>query len=203
MNERRSVAAHLALCIAALVSSCGDPREVQVPLIPERSPTTTPTFARAPTQAFTSISIQTAAGVDPMACPLNVDLALGNSCERNTLGDGTCGFVRDSRDGLVSCVVRARPKSPDVYDVDLLLEHTLLTRFSIVGTISEVGMTRVALQVTTPEHASVTADCIAEAISIQPGAIQLRLRACDTEVDGTAATNCDVGLNAGFENCAR
>ncbi len=204
MSERRSVTALLTLLMASPVSGCGDQREVQVPLIPERNPTTTPpTFAPAPAQAFTSIGIQAAGGGDSMACPLDFALALGDSCERDTSGDGTCGSVRDSRDGLVNCVVRPRTETPDRYDIDLLLEHTLLPRLSIVGTIDEVGITRVTLQIATPEQVSVTAACIAESVFIQPGAVQLRLRACAAKVDGAAAASCDVSLNAGFENCAR
>jgi hypothetical protein len=69
--------------------------------------------------------------------------------------------------------------------------------------MSEVGVTRVTLQVATPEQVSITATCVAESVSIQPGAAQLRLRACAAEIDGTAVASCDVSLNAGFENCAR
>jgi hypothetical protein len=203
MSEQRSVTALLALLMVSPAPGCGDPRDVQVPLIPERNPTTTPTFARAPAQAFTSIGIQAAGGGDSMACPLDFALALGDSCERDTSGDGACESVRDSRDGLVDCLVRPRTETPDLYDVALLLEHALLPRLSVVGTISEVGITRVTLQVTTSEQVSVTAACIAESIFIQPGAVQLRLRACAAEVDGMAAASCDVTLNAGFENCAR
>jgi hypothetical protein len=203
MSEQSSVTALLTLLMASPVSGCGDPGEVQVPLIPERNPTTTPTFARAPAQAFTSVGIQAVGGVDSIACPLDFAVALGDSCERDTSGDGTCRSVRDRRDGLVSCIVRPRTETPDLYDVDLLLEHALLPRLSIVGTMSEVGVTRVTLQVATPEQVSVTATCVADSASIQPGAVQLRLRACAAEIDETAVASCDVSLNAGFENCAR
>jgi hypothetical protein len=204
MLDPRTVSTLLALWLFVPAFGCGDPRDIQVPIIPQEQPTATPTFMRAPARAFASIDVRAADGVDAMACPLDYASALVPSCEQPSSRDGSCGAsLRDGDDGLVKCSVIPRPEDPQMYDVDLLLEHRLLPRLAILGAMSDAGMLPVVLQVVTPQQASIAAECIAEAINLRSGAVQLRLRACDAEIDGVATPGCDVDVIAGFENCAR
>src|SRR5688572_18536093 len=122
----RSFSNALVLCALAWTSSCGDPRDVQVPVVPERTPETLPVFARAPAQAYATVRIQTPEGASPKSCPLNVALAVGASCDQITSPSGMCDAVRNGKDAAVQCYIGPLNKSGSVRDVDLLLEHALL-----------------------------------------------------------------------------
>jgi hypothetical protein len=164
---------------------------------------TAPMFARLRAQAFASVGIQTASTVVTEACPLSFAVALGTSCDRIISGDGTCDSVRDGENALVQCLVRSGVDASNVYDVNLLLEHSSLPRLAIRGALSSTDKLPVRLQVTTPEQGTIDAQCLAEAIVIEPGIVRLRLGTCTGEVNGMEAAGCDVSLSAGFENCAR
>ena len=196
-------AALLALGLSGSASHCGDPRDIELPLPSPGDPIVTPTFARAPAQAFTNLGIQSLNRAEVEACPLDFALTLGSSWERIDANDGAGGPVRDGEGALVQCRVRPRFETAAVYDVELMLEHGSLPRLTIAGPMSDVDMTPVTLQVTMPDQVTLAAECLAAAIDIQPGRVSFRLGACAVQIDGVAAAGCDVTLSAGFENCAR
>jgi hypothetical protein len=202
MSTRGSATA-LVVCGLAWTSGCGDPRDAQVPLVPDRDPVALPMFAQSPAQAFASIGIQNPDGLGTMSCPLSLVLALGSSCDRITTGDGTCSSVRNGEDAVVRCSILPLADVPSVYDVDLLLGHSLLPRLSVTGPMSDVQALPVTLQVTTSDGVTLDTECAAEALAIQPNLIQFGLLNCTGEVRGHAASRCEVSLSAGFENCSR
>jgi hypothetical protein len=202
MSGKSNAMALLVLCLSASAPACGDPRDIQVPLIPETNPMVVPELARAPVQAFASVGIQGAEGGDAEPCPLNVVLALGSSCDRIASGGATCGSLREG-DGIVQCSVRPGADAPSVFDVDLLFEHRLLPKFSVMGSMSDMEMLPVTLQVATLEEDTLDAQCLAEATVARPGVVQFRLDSCVGQVNGMEAAGCEVNISAGFENCQR
>lgn len=193
----------LVLCVLVWTSACGDPRDVEVPLVPDPEPVASPVFTRSPPRAFASIGIQNLADAGTSSCPLGVSLALGSSCERVASGDGTCGSVRNGEAAVVQCSIREPTGSSGVYNVNLVIEHSLLPRLAVTGPMSDALPWPVTLQLITAGGETLDTECLAEAIVIQPNVVRFRLLNCAGDVDGQVASRCEVSLSAGFENCVQ
>jgi hypothetical protein len=61
----------------------------------------------------------------------------------------------------------------------------------------------VRVQLTASDGVTVDTECLAEAIAVQPNLVRFGLLNCVGNVDGQAASRCQVTLSAGFENCTR
>jgi hypothetical protein len=191
-----------ALIVGVLAAACGDPGDVQVPLLPQKTPQrTAPVLARALPEAVTRIRVATFADAGAPSCPLSFSTSLGQSSEVTALG-GAGERVIDGASATVACVVCPLVAAPDRYDVDLVLEHERLPRFVVRGVMSEAESTPVTLQLTTPDGVEIEAECAAQVISIQPGSVRFRLVTCDSHAAGAALTGCGVDVVATFENCA-
>jgi hypothetical protein len=193
--------ATILLVTWASALGCGDPGDVDVPIIPVVAPPDrAPIFATAPAQAFVSIDIRGSEDSSVVGCPIQYTSTLGQSCER-IVAISSCSAVRDGKDGVVQCALRPHADAPDTYDVELKLEHELLPRLTVVGPMREAASTHVALHVTTPELSEFDAECLGEVISMKPSVVQFRLTACTGRVDGETVSSCFASVTAGFENC--
>jgi hypothetical protein len=189
-----------AIVVSAGALACGDPRDVHVPLIPEVDPSRlVPTFALAPTRAFAIVNIRGLPDAGAAGCPFAYTIALGESCDR--IGaEGTCQALRDEADGVAQCALRPRLDAPGAFDVELLIEHDLLPRLTVVGRLGESTMARVQLHASTPERAF-DAECDAEVISITATTVQVQVDSCSGRVDGVTLPSCVAAVTVGFENC--
>jgi hypothetical protein len=193
--------ATIVFVMLATALGCGDPGDVEVPIVPVVAPPDrAPTFAAARAQAFASIDIRGSEDSSVVGCPIQYTSTLGQSCER-IAPNSSCSAVRDGKDGVVQCALRPHADAPGTYDVELELEHELLPRLTVVGPMREAATTHVALHVTTPERSEFDADCLGEGISLKPSVVQFRLTACAGRVDGKIVPSCFASVTAGFENC--
>jgi hypothetical protein len=194
-----------ALMIVAAASGCGDLDDVQVPLVPEKPPPRRASvlFPRAPgaPRAFANVSVVPGEG---KSCRLDFATLLPPSGARNTNASLGSERIVDGEGAAVQCLVQPRPGAPDVFDVELSLEHDELTRFAVTGALSEGTSSRVAVHVTTPDGSDVEADCTSRVYTLRPGAADFQLAACTgTSSPDPALVGCSISAVAIFENCQR
>ena len=185
--------------------ACGDPGDIEVPFAPGVSMRESlPAFPRVPARAFVNIDIgsgEGAAETGAAACTLRFSSSLGQPCALLETDNALCGSVRDGENATVTCAVRPLVEVPDNYDIDLTLQNEFLPELTVVGTLSTVRTNRASLRVTTPDGTLVDADCNAKSLTAQPGGARFRLSGCTIRIDAVEASDCDIGLVAGFEGC--
>jgi hypothetical protein len=198
--RKLGIASACVLMFASAVCACGDVRDVQVPLIPNNPPpATVPELARARPRALVNLSIN---GQNP-PCPREFHALLPSASPAQSSSSGQGNRVTDGDGVTVHCLIRASTASPDVFDVDLLLEHDALPRFTIMGSMSEGRMDLVTLHMATPDELPIEANCGAEVLAIRPGAVELSIPSCESPTDGGSIPGCRIEVVATFENCER
>jgi hypothetical protein len=198
--QELGIASACVLMFASAVCACGDVRDVQVPLIPNNPPpATVPELAQARPRALVNLSIN---GQDP-PCPSEFHALLPSASPAQSPSGGQGNRVTDGDGVTVRCLIRARTDLPDVFDVDLLLEHDALPRFTIMGSMSEGRMALATLHIATPDGLPIDANCGAEVLTIRPGALSLSIPSCQARIDGGSVPGCSIEVVATFENCER
>jgi hypothetical protein len=210
--------AALGACLCAAALGCGDIGDAQLPLpvygggaresTAERELTPDP-FAAEPAHAVASVAVSATAGGD---CPIAFEALLPDPSASQTVVTGWGARAIDGEGAQIACHVLAAPDSPGVFDVILSLRHPGLSWLRATGRVEPGGPLEpsgasasgmLALRLTTPDAAEVTADCPIEVDAVLSGAVWFHSLACQTLASEPRAGACDVTIRAIFEHCGQ
>jgi hypothetical protein len=196
----------VAFVLSAVVSACGDVKDVQVPLLPtsrtQRSIPELPVLVvDVRPQAVTSVELRGGGG-DAGACPFEYSALLPRSIERSELALGQGERLVDGPDALVNCRVRAPYESPWVFEVDVHVAHDDMPRFVVKGAMSSEGPNVLGLVLVTADRDRIEAECAGEALELVSGAVWFRLSSCEVRRPDGEPLACDLAVTAIFENCS-